>query len=198
MRAHAGAAVVLVVEDDPLVRSAIVGDFQSQGWLVLEAASGEKAAALVADAQVDAVFTDIQPAGRMDGWDVAEVMRRSDPTVPIVYTSGNAPERSRKVAGSLFIDKPYDSEAVIKACSGLAGVARRNAEETSENDRFSSKGLSAYGCFVVVEGKPITLWLKAPANSEHAQRVAEFLEANVEEVEVVAAGSGSVESLTSG
>jgi hypothetical protein len=34
----------------------------------------------------------------------------------VIYTSGNAMDRSRRVAGSLFFDKPYDQSIVIEAC----------------------------------------------------------------------------------
>ena len=56
------ARVVLVVEDEALVRATIVDEFRSYGWQVLEAASGEHAIALMADNHIDVVFTDIQLA----------------------------------------------------------------------------------------------------------------------------------------
>ena len=69
MGAEASARVVLVVEDEAIVRAAIAEEFRSYGWHVLEAASGEHAIALVADNHIDIVFTDIQLAGIMSGWD---------------------------------------------------------------------------------------------------------------------------------
>lgn len=110
---------VLVVEDDLFVRHDIVDEFQSQGWLVLDTASGEQAVDLASETHVDAVFTDIQLEGHIGGWDVAEMLRRSNPALPIVYTSGNAPDRSRQVTDSRFFDKPYESTAVIDACKEL-------------------------------------------------------------------------------
>jgi CheY-like chemotaxis protein len=68
MWADAQPRVVLVVEDDWLLRSGIVIEFQSAGWLVLDTASGEEAVNLAFDTPVDAVFTDIQLAGPIDGW----------------------------------------------------------------------------------------------------------------------------------
>jgi CheY-like chemotaxis protein len=199
MRTHAQTRVILVVEDDCLLRSWIVNEFQSEGWHVLDTGSGEEAVVLASNTPLDAVFTDVQLAGRIDGWDLAEVLRRSDPRIPIVYTSANAARRSRLVAESLFFDKPYNAAAVIKACADLVdGVTRYTDEPCREGSevgpllkRFSSKGLRD-ACFVVVNGKPITLWLKAPADADHARRVAEFLEANVEELEVFAAAPGIV------
>jgi CheY-like chemotaxis protein len=199
MRAHAQTRVVLVVEDDCLLRSWIVGEFQSEGWHVLDTASGEEAVVLASHTPLDAVFTDIQLAGHIDGWDLAEVLRRSDPRIPIVYTSANAAQRSRLVAESRFFDKPYNAAAVITACADLVDGLFRYTDDCREGsevgpllERFSSKGLRDDACVVVVNGKPITFWLKAPADADHASRVAEFLEANVEELEVFAAAPGLV------
>ena len=64
---------VLVVEDDALLLYSIAHAFRSDGWLVLEATSGEEAVADLDGAeQVDVVFTDIHLPGPLSGWDVAE------------------------------------------------------------------------------------------------------------------------------
>jgi CheY-like chemotaxis protein len=119
MRASRPAPVVLIVEDEWLVRSLVATEFASQGWVVLEAAKGEGAVDLIKDNDVDIVFTDIQLAGDVSGWDVAEALRKAKPDVPVVYTSGNANDRTRQVVGSLYFDKPYDPVAVIEACGKL-------------------------------------------------------------------------------
>lgn len=121
MRAHAMTRVALVVEDDVILRWAIVDELQSHGWLVLEAASGEEALALLKDYHVDVVFTDIQLAGHVDGWEVGQVSREAQGDLPIIYASGNAPDRSRRVDGSLFFAKPYNCAEVVEACHTLAG-----------------------------------------------------------------------------
>ena len=113
------ARVVLVVEDEALVRAAIADEFRSYGWHVLEAASGEHAIALMADNHIDIVFTDIQLAGVLSGWDTAEALRAKVPTMAILYTSGNACDAARQVGGSLFIGKPYEPGLVIEACHNL-------------------------------------------------------------------------------
>jgi CheY-like chemotaxis protein len=119
MCASPRAPVVLIVEDEGLLRIHIAGEFASQGWVVLEAAQGESAVELLETNHVDVVLTDIQLAGAMCGWQVAEASRENRPSVPVVYASGNAPDRSRQVAGSLFFDKPYDPDAVIEACGKM-------------------------------------------------------------------------------
>jgi hypothetical protein len=39
--------------------------------------------------------------------------------MPVIYTSGNAADRRRAVAGSSFFDKPYSAALVVKACEQL-------------------------------------------------------------------------------
>ena len=102
-------AVVLVVEDDWLVRDFLVSHLQDAGWRVLEADSAEQAIAMLKAGQhIDIVITDIQLKGALTGWDVADAFRAAQPTMPVIYASGNAPEPSRLVPESLFFQKPYD------------------------------------------------------------------------------------------
>jgi CheY-like chemotaxis protein len=123
MRPGLTARVALVIEDEWLVRDQIVGELTAQGWLVVGIATGEDALALLADHHVDVVFTDIRLAGSISGWDVAEALRAVKPGLPVIYTSGNAPDQSRRVAGSLFFDKPYDTAEVVRACHRLTAGA---------------------------------------------------------------------------
>lgn len=122
MRAYATTRIALVVEDDVLLRSDIVSELQSHGWLVLETPTGEGALALLRTHHVDVVFTDIQLAGRLNGWDVAEVLHDADCDLPIIYTSGAPADPARRPDGSVFFNKPYDSAEVVKACGRLAGA----------------------------------------------------------------------------
>lgn len=123
MRAVAPTRVILVVEDEHILRSDIVAQFEDHGWSVLDAPTGEAALALLRDHHVDVVFTDIQLPGAVNGWDVAEFSRAARADVPVIYTSGNSADRSRRVSGSLFFDKPYNPLAVVEACRKLPDQA---------------------------------------------------------------------------
>ena len=114
-------AVVLVVEDDWLVRDFIVSHLQDAGWRVLEADSAEQAMAMLnAGQHIDILLTDIQLAGELSGWDAAEAFRAAQPTMPVIYVSGNAPVPERLVPESLFFRKPYDPNAILRSCQGFA------------------------------------------------------------------------------
>ena len=108
---------VLLVEDECLVCCEIAEDLRRAGFIVHETASAEDAIEYAQSGhRIDVVFTDIDLKGRLTGWDVAERIRAIYPEVRIVYASGHAIERSRRVADSLFFDKPYNCADVVKAC----------------------------------------------------------------------------------
>jgi two-component system, OmpR family, response regulator len=109
--------VVLIVEDEPLLRYSMAYALRGDGWPILEASSGEEAVAyLKAGEKIDIVFTDITLAGLLSGWDVADAFRLARSEIPIIYTSGNANDRSRQVKDSQFFQKPYDTDALVNAC----------------------------------------------------------------------------------
>ena len=110
---------VLVVEDEWLVRSDIVSELSAQGAQVLEASAGEAALNLFETDPVDALFTDIQLGGELNGWDIAESLRAMQPDLAVIYTSGNGVDRTRQVSRALFFDKPYDCSRVAEACQEL-------------------------------------------------------------------------------
>ena len=72
---------------------------------------------------IDILVTDIQLAGKLTGWDVAEAFRAAQPTMPVIYASGNAPEPSRRVPESLFFRKPYDPAAILRSCQDFTQIA---------------------------------------------------------------------------
>ena len=115
--------VALVVEDELFIRDLIVSELAARGWSVLQSETGEAAVERFRSAHVDILFTDIQLAGRMSGWDVADTLRATRPGLPVIYTSARAADDSRQVRGALFFDKPYDPEAVIDACHALLSEA---------------------------------------------------------------------------
>jgi CheY-like chemotaxis protein len=120
--------IILIVEDEWLVREEIAGEFRRAGWTVLEASTGEGAIGLVeAGEPIDALVTDIQLAGRASGWDVADVVHDRRPDVPIVYTSGNAVDARRLVPGSVFVPKPCLPATLVEACRMPEPLARRRA-----------------------------------------------------------------------
>ncbi len=117
---------ILVVEDEWFTRLEIMEFLEAHRYRVIEARDGEAAAeALGKEDGVDAVVTDVRLDGEMDGWDVAEMARRADPDIPVVYTSGAAAAPERLVPGSVFLRKPYQLDGLLDVCRKLCEAKSR-------------------------------------------------------------------------
>lgn len=125
-RSGSDPLVVLVVEDEFLLRCDVAEQLQDCGCTVLEADSGERAIAMCkSQMPVDVVLTDINLNGGPSGWDVAEAARAARPGVGVVYASGNGVDHSRCVSGSVFFSKPYRVSDILAACRRLSRAPRR-------------------------------------------------------------------------
>lgn len=116
-----GKPVVLVVEDDMLIRLGAVDIVLSAGYEALEARDADEAIRLLeARPDIDLVFTDVQMPGTMDGIKLSHYIRERWPPVKLLVASGNAIlEESLLPAGSRFFSKPYDDRAIADAMRRL-------------------------------------------------------------------------------
>lgn len=114
-----GNPVVLVVEDEPLVRGMIVLALTDAHCEVLEASTGEGALTQLGNHgyRMTALFTDIELGGLLSGWDVADACRAAYPLMRIVYASGREFDPSRLLTDSRYFRKPYSCAAVADACA---------------------------------------------------------------------------------
>ena len=114
------ARVVLIVEDDFVVRWGVADELRGAGYTVVETPSGEEAIALCkSDLTIDMVFTDINLIGAASGWEVGECFLAHRPNVPVLYTSALVIERERCVPGGVFVAKPYQHDDILNACRRL-------------------------------------------------------------------------------
>lgn len=115
---------VLLVEDDWLVREDMILALQQEGWIVLDADTGVGALNLLRDTNtIDLLVTDIGLADAMTGWEVAEGVRASRPKTPVIYTSGNENDDSRRVSESIFLAKPVTPRELILTCHRLLATS---------------------------------------------------------------------------
>ena len=119
------ARIVLIVEDEFLLRCALADTLRDAGCVVVEAASADQAMSLRREGpQIDVLITDIQLDGQSSGWEIAEAFRAKSENIPVIYTSGNADDRARCVPNSLFFGKPYRPAEVLRACQRLMASNR--------------------------------------------------------------------------
>ena len=107
-----GNETILVVEDDPFVRSSVILRVESLGYKVVLAVDGREAVMkLRTNPEIDMLFTDIVMPGGMSGWEVAELAQQMRPGLPTVFTSGYALEalvdQGRAPVKSIVLTKPY-------------------------------------------------------------------------------------------
>lgn len=107
---------ILVVDDDPVARTAVCGYLREAGYAVREAGGGADALILFGTRGADAVLLD----WRMPGKGGAEVLPRiaaQDPTVPVIVVSGISEVRELARALRLgawdFVIKPIEDMAVL-------------------------------------------------------------------------------------
>lgn len=116
---HADAEpLVLVVEDEVLIRMAAADHLRSCKFKVAEAGSAAEAQELVLSGlKVDIVFSDITMPGPMDGIALAQWLHEHAPGVPVVLTSGvtsslDAAKAACKNVRS-YAPKPYDYDGIV-------------------------------------------------------------------------------------
>ena len=109
------ASLVLIVEDDVLVRQNAVFLLEEAGFDTLEAARADEAIALLEARQdIRIVFTDINMPGSMDGLALAQAVRRRWPPVELVLTSGFARVRDEDMPErGLFLGKPHKPNELV-------------------------------------------------------------------------------------
>jgi CheY-like chemotaxis protein len=113
--------VVLIVEDEVLIRMGALAMVHNAGFEALQAANADDAIKILeARDDIRVVFTDINMPGSMDGLKLAAAVRDRWPPIEFIVTSGHRapatddlPERAR------FIDKPYSDSQVIRALTEL-------------------------------------------------------------------------------
>lgn len=77
--------VILIAEDEELVRILVVEYLKDVGFKVIEAANAAHALAVINEAgPIDLVFTDIQMPGELDGQGLAHWLQQHRPDVPVL------------------------------------------------------------------------------------------------------------------
>lgn len=117
--------MVLVAEDEPLLRLHALELVEKAGFAAVEATNADDAILILESrADIRIVFTNIQMPGSMDGMRLAQAIRQRWPPIELIIVSGKAapnpndiPERGQ------FFAEPYDPAAVVRAIRSLASRA---------------------------------------------------------------------------
>jgi CheY-like chemotaxis protein len=104
------SAGVLIVEDEPLLRSMAVEFLSEAGLQTFEAENAEEALDLLQEraGEVAVLFTDVRMPGPMDGLELARVAHSSWPWIRVIVTSGAFGKPSDTLPNDAdFLRKPW-------------------------------------------------------------------------------------------
>ena len=106
---HDNKPIVLVVEDDVVLRFSTADNLRDIGFTTVEATGSEEAVAVLMSQQIDLVFSDVNMPGNMDGIGLADWIGRHRPGLPVLLTSGSPRVAAGRAirSGRRFISKPY-------------------------------------------------------------------------------------------
>jgi CheY-like chemotaxis protein len=118
-------AVVLVVEDEMLLRMRAVDMVEDAGYTPLEAVDADEAVKILESrADIALVFTDIQMPGSMDGLGLAHAVHERWPPIKIIVVSGALKLPDIQLpADSRFFGKPLAANEMIAEIQDMIGHA---------------------------------------------------------------------------
>ena len=115
-------ALILVVEDEALVRMTLVDVLEDAGFKVIEAGHADEALrVLSAVSGIHAVITDVEmPRGSINGFELARRVRSDRQDIGILIASGRAaPKPGDLPEGALFLGKPAHPETLVRLLKTL-------------------------------------------------------------------------------
>jgi CheY-like chemotaxis protein len=126
-----GHEVVLIVEDDPLVRKYVITQIRGFGYTTLDAANASEALDIIDNnPNIDLLFTDVIMPGRMNGRHLVDEALKRRPALKTLFTSGYTENaivhHGRLDSGVLLLAKPYrksELARMIRLALGSHGSA---------------------------------------------------------------------------
>lgn len=122
------ADTVLMVENEVLVRTALAEYLRHCGYRVIEASSADEVITVLTKTtiKIDIVFSAVEISGAMDGFTLAQWIRKHKPGLHVLLAGDVA--KAAKTASELceegpHLKKPYEPEQVIEWIRRLKGLA---------------------------------------------------------------------------
>jgi two-component system, cell cycle sensor histidine kinase and response regulator CckA len=129
--------LVLVVDDTPVVRTVIARALTEAGYEVVAASSAEHALELVAQRgeSPDLAVIDVHLTGT-DGPTLAEVLRRGNSRLPVLFVSGYGDAEQRALLADPLLAKPFALDTLVHRVQELLVSGR--GEPGSEGQAHAS------------------------------------------------------------
>ena len=117
-------ALLMIVDDDPMIRKMLVTVFKDENYDVIDAPDGKTALRIFRDEDVDVVITDIIMPD-VEGIETIRELRKIKPDVKIIAFSGGgtlAPDGYLKLASSMGAQYTFQKPVSIKELSKAVKV----------------------------------------------------------------------------
>jgi DNA-binding response OmpR family regulator len=110
---RSGKPLIVLVEDEFLLRVSLAKGIDDAGYSVIQAATGDEGLALLRTA--DLAIIDLVLPGRLDGLALARAAKKLNPTLRLILTSGKAVASERDSASALgpLLAKPFRLDALL-------------------------------------------------------------------------------------
>ena len=117
--------IVLIVEDDMILRMRSVDIVEDAGYTPVEAVDADEALGILQSrSDIALLFTDIQMPGSMDGLQLAHAVYERWPQLKIILVSGKLKLSSAEIPrDSRFFGKPVVSDEIITEMQDMIGLA---------------------------------------------------------------------------
>ena len=109
--------IVLVVEDEPLIRSLATEVLEDEGYEVYAFANADDALDFLIrkdGSEIGALFTDVHMPGQMNGVELASVVAKNWPEIGILLTSGRYNLDDETPERVSFLPKPWTSDQMVE------------------------------------------------------------------------------------
>jgi two-component system chemotaxis response regulator CheY len=116
--------LVLIVDDDPGLRTYVRASLESEGYAVREAASAKEGLAALDEEPPDLILLDVMMP-QVDGWQMLQHVqeRHGVGAIPVIMFSGQidarSAERAKQSGASRFVGKPFDPDQLIESTKQL-------------------------------------------------------------------------------
>lgn len=122
-------SIILVVEDEPLIRIALADMLINEGYGVLEAGTADEALGMLGrEPKVDLLLTDHDMPGSMNGAKLVRWAFASQPSLGVIVMSGAASrDKLQLPSGVLFVGKPYQESEVLRMIRSLLADLQANS-----------------------------------------------------------------------
>jgi DNA-binding response OmpR family regulator len=120
-----GKPMIVLVEDEPSEREPIARHLQEHGFSVEVVDNSDAALALLKKrSDIRGLVTDAHVPGKIDGFELAALVRERWPDLAVVMMSGHSDESSGPIPdGGDFVSKPYLFSHLVPALNRLMGRA---------------------------------------------------------------------------